>query len=121
VALLERGLSGDIQGPGDLAAAVRWLAEAAESGDKEAQFDLYRIYAKGRGSEVEKDEALSWKYLMMAADGGHLKSLFELYLIYAQGCRKTVGKDRALSLKYLRMAAEGGHEDAQEILRSMIE
>jgi TPR repeat protein len=93
----------------DMEESVRWLRDAAESGNIGAQAELGAWYALGEMTEKNPTEALKW--LTVAADGGSRAAQYNLALIYAQG--RGVPKDGETALELLRKAAEQGHADAQ--------
>ena len=60
----------------DTAEAVALLRQAAENGQKEAQFNLGQMYLKGRG--VKQDDRQAVKWFRKAADQGHPKAPYSL-------------------------------------------
>jgi len=63
--------------------AISGLQQKANSGDAQAQFDLALRYIKG--TDVEKNTALSFDWLNKAAENGHINAQFALALYYFLG------------------------------------
>jgi TPR repeat protein len=59
--------------------AAHWLGKAAESGSKDAMFDLGVAYFKGIGVKADAQQALSW--LRRAREAGHTRAEREAELI----------------------------------------
>jgi TPR repeat protein len=47
-------------GPQDLPRAAEWYRQAADAGDGEGAYRLAQCYEKGRGVELNKEEAIRW-------------------------------------------------------------
>ena len=56
--------------PKDTAQAVDWFRKAAESGDKDGQFNLGRVYARGEGVTRDYVAAYMWASLAAAQESG---------------------------------------------------
>jgi TPR repeat protein len=53
----------------DYAEAMAWFRKAAERGYAPAQYNLGKMYLKGQGVAVDREEARKW--LTRAADAGY--------------------------------------------------
>jgi TPR repeat protein len=82
---------------------------AAQKGSSEAQFNLWTMYAKGRG--VKKDDAQAFNWCRKAAEQGHASAQFNLGCMYAKA--QGVKQDDAKAVYWYRKAAEQGHAGAQ--------
>lgn len=89
--------------------------DAAEKGDPEAQFNLGRKYAEGKG--VSQNYAESVKWYRKAADQGHAVAQYGLGLAYYNA--KGVAQDYAEALNWFRKAADQGVALAQSNLGVM--
>ncbi len=78
---------------------LKWTLKAAESGIKQAQFELAEIYAKKQGNVKD---AVQWYRL--AANQNHPDAFFELGEIYRQGA-ENVGADSRKSARMYQIAA----------------
>ena len=95
----------------DATAVQRWRS-LAEQGDAEAQCNLGRVYADGKGATRDDREASKW--FRRAAEKGHADAQFILGVAYAEGLFGT--QDDREAVKWCRQAAEQGHPDAQHFL-----
>ena len=93
------------------------LAEAAELGDAQAQFELGLMHDEGRG--VRQDDVEAAKWYLRAAGQGHADAQIALALMYYNGWG--VPKDEGATEKWLRSASEQGHKQAQYRLGLMYE
>ena len=89
--------------------------DAAEKGDPEAQFNLGRKYAEGKG--VTQNYAESVKWYRKAADQGHAVAQYGLGLAYYNA--KGVSQDYAEAFNWFRKAADQGVALAQSNLGVM--
>jgi len=99
--LLDRG-KGDVAA--DPAAAARWYRRAAAQGHRDAQTNLGRLHAQGRG--VAEDPERAVKLWHRAAQHGHPVAQYNLALAYRQG--RGVPADPPRAARWLRRAA---HQD----------
>lgn len=88
------------------------LTKKAESGDKDAQFELATAYFEGNGVVYSEEDAVKW--YRKAAEQGHADAQFNLGLCYYGGV--ALPKSRALAIEWYRKAAAQGHKAAQEEL-----
>jgi localization factor PodJL len=93
----------------DKAAAIGWLARAANSGEPVAQYRLGTLYGEGRGTAVSPDKAFHWYFA--AAQGGNRKAMSNLALAYAQGTG--TAKNPVEAARWFSKAAQLGLVDAQ--------
>jgi len=96
--------------PRDRARALKLYAQAAQAGNRDAQFLLGTVYAYGLAGV--KDEALALTWFNKAARQGHVTAQFQLGTRYRDGVG--VLADMSLADMWLRLAAEGGHPLAGE-------
>ncbi len=85
----------------DDAAAFKWLRQAAEQGDAEAQFGLGVMVANGRGTA--QDYAAAARWFVKAAEQGNPAPYFYLGLLYENGLG--VAKNYAEAAKWYAKAA----------------
>lgn len=107
------GLYGDRSGA--LADAFNKLVAEANQGDKAAQYQVGRMYERGKGVEQNIDEALAW-YGKSAAQGLE-DAQRALGIIYLDG--KGVDKDYKKALHWLGKGAEQGGKYSQMLLSRM--
>lgn len=88
------------------------LAEAAESGDPLALFEIGARYTDGRGVATDLSEAANWYKL--AADKGFAPAQYRLANLFEKGTGVTRDVDKALT--YYRQAAEAGNASAMHNL-----
>jgi len=86
------------------------LRIAAEKGDSEAQLNLGKAYAKGKG--VPKDDVEAVKWLRKSAEQGFPEAQFLLGVVYFEGFGG-VPKDYVQPVKWYRKAAEQKNAEAQ--------
>lgn len=97
-------------------AAFQNLIARAKSGDAQAQFNVGRAYAEGRGVEASKPTAAG--YFTKAANQGHANAQVRLGLMYYYG--DGVRQDYYKAAKMFRLAASMGlNKDAQYMLAEM--
>jgi TPR repeat protein len=87
----------------------------AEGGDKVAQFNLAKLYAKGEGVPPDFKESAKW--FTKAAKQGHASAQLDLGVAYDAGLG--VPQDFKLAVKWYTKAAEQGHAKAQGFLGLM--
>ena len=102
---------------GDYAAARQVWAPLAETGDREAQYFLGHLYAKGQGVVQDHAEALYW--FRAAAVQGDTYGQFALGYMYENGAG--VARDDGEAARWYRVAAEQGNALAQNNLGLMYE
>jgi TPR repeat protein len=91
------------------AEAVRWFRAAAVAGERNAQFNLGKCYAEGRG--IAKDEAQAACWYRFAADNGHIIAQNSLGNCYLHGWG--VAEDHVQAAKWFLSSAVGGWAEAQ--------
>ena len=89
--------------------AAVWFRQAAELGEREAQFKLCIYRLKGWG--VEKDEKQAFQWCSKAASQGLAPAQFNLGYMYKNGIG--VKKDGSLAVKWYMDAAMEGDTKAQ--------
>lgn len=82
----------------------------AETGSKEAQYELSNMYAFGSG--VEQDEAKSTEWCQKAANAGHPDAQIDIGQKYYTGNNGTTQPDYAKALEWYQKAAASGHPNA---------
>ena len=83
----------------------------------EAQYNLGKLYANGKGVPRDFPEALKW--YSRAAEAGDVNLQYRLGQRYERG--RGTPQDDAEALKWYRLAAESGHVLAQIKIRKMYE
>ena len=91
------------------------LKAAADTGDKDARFELGMKYYDGNG--VKKSYATAFKYLKPLADEGYEKAYFPVAEMYHGG--RGVTKNRDLAESWYMKAANAGNARAKRILMNM--
>ena len=94
---------------------VARLRALAERGDADAQAELGRRYATGRGVGQDRDVAISWYRL--AAEQGQAEARFTLGYSYENG--NGVPRSDAEAVRWYRLAADQEHLGAQHNLGRM--
>ena len=84
------------------------LAQRAESGDAQAQFELARAYEDGKG--VSQDDARAAEWFRKSAEQGNAQAQNSLGVMYAQ-CRG-VNCDRQEAVRWYKKAARQGLPEA---------
>jgi TPR repeat protein len=103
VALMHyRGEAGAAQ---DYAESARLFGMAAEQGDRNALFNLGKLYFEGKG--VEKDAGRAIGYYRRAAKKDHILALNTLGALYRTGAKSA--EDIALSRDYFERSASFGN------------
>jgi uncharacterized protein len=93
----------------EFAKAFELWRPLAESGNRDAQYQLGTLYAEGRG--VEQSDATAAAWFRKAADQGEQHAQYNLAVSYAEGLGVT--KDDAEAAKWFRRAADQGMPFAQ--------
>ena len=105
----------------DREAALRWLRQAAEAGDVEAQVRLAGLLSGPARTAQEMAEPLAW--LRRAADAGHALAAEQLGMLTLAGLGTP--RDPAAARQWLEKAARGGRVPAAltlaRVLRDMPE
>lgn len=91
------------------------LKAAADTGDKDARFELGMKYYEGDG--VKKSYATAFEYLKPLADEGYEKAYFPVAEMYHGG--RGVSKDRDMAESWYMKAAKAGNARAKRILMNM--
>ncbi|MGQ0594915.1 MAG: tetratricopeptide repeat protein [Gammaproteobacteria bacterium] len=94
---------------GDYEAALREFGRAADSGDRNAQYNVGLMHLKGQGVAANDQEAVGW--FRKAAGLGQVQAQTFLGALYADG--QGVAQDYEQAAYWLAMAAEAGHGVAQ--------
>lgn len=92
--------------------AIIWLLKAAENDHAEAQFQLGKLYYKGKGIARNYQNAAEWYH--QAANQGHTDAQYELGLCYDAG--EGVNHDPVKAVSWLHKAAAQGHAHAQCVI-----
>ncbi len=87
----------------DVEEAVKLLESSAESGHKEAAFDLAFLYLNGTKLGKDRVKALHW--LTRSAEMGQVDAQYFLGMAYKKS-------DPKQAAAWLKMAADGGHLEA---------
>jgi uncharacterized protein len=98
--LLFLGLAGTYQN----ATLINGLAQRAESGDAQAQFELGRAYEDGKG--VAQDDARAAELFRKSADQGNAQAQNSLGVMYALG--RGVQQDKEEAVRWYKKAAKQG-------------
>ncbi len=93
----------------DFSKAVTMLRPLAEAGNARAQAALYRIYWYGKGTHIDRAEALKWA--RRAASLGNADGEYGLAIAYAFGLG--VPKDADEGLRWLQKSTADGSRDAE--------
>jgi hypothetical protein len=80
------------------------LAQHAESGDAQAQFELGRAYEDGKDVALDDERAVQW--FRKSAEQGNAQAQNSLGVMYAQG--RGVQGDRGEAIRWYRKAAKQG-------------
>ncbi len=97
-------------GRNDYAVALKEFRISAEKGDREAQFNLGRMYNKGKGVRRSHREAAKW--FRKAAEGGHPASQLHLGVLYATG--NGVIQDYVLAHMWFNLSSANGEKGAAQ-------
>jgi TPR repeat protein len=99
-----RGLGGTR----DEGEAVVWLQRAVDRADRDAQYDLARVF---QTSATRRNERRAFDLFTLAANRGHADAQFQLGRIREKGLG--VGKNQAEAFHWFQLAADQGHAEAQ--------
>jgi TPR repeat protein len=94
----------------NLVEAARLIKNAAERGDRDAQYQLALLYGNGLGVAKNDQQALDW--LRKAAEKRHEVAQYLLAVIYARGLY-SVARDDKLAVEWMRRSARQGYAEAQ--------
>jgi TPR repeat protein len=94
--------------PRDPALAARWTEQAAEAGNRQAQFEIGVAYANGEGVARDLSRAADWS--RRAAEAGHPTAKVNLGRFQMQGVG--VPRDPVEAMKWLSAAIEDGEMTA---------
>jgi hypothetical protein len=94
---------------GDYATALREWRPLAESGNRDAQFNLGLLYENGLG--IDRDGAEAARWYRLAAEQNDRTAQAYLGEMYAQGLG--VERDDIEALRWYKTAAERGHAPSQ--------
>jgi TPR repeat protein len=94
---------------GDYETALAEFGRAAESGDRNAQYNVGLMHLKGQGVAANDQEAVRW--FRKAAGLGQVEAQTFLGALYADG--QGVTQDYEQAAYWLAIAAEAGHGAAQ--------
>lgn len=103
---------------GEIEAALTLLAESAEQGYVEAQYNLGLIHLKGMGG-VERNPSEAARWFEMGALNGDAESQYQIGMLYLKG--NGVEADSAKARSFLQDAAAQNHERAARILTQLEE
>lgn len=92
----------------DRALGVKWIKQAADEGDADAQALLGDIFLRGWGVEPNANKACEW--FKQAADRDHAHANLELAKLLLEGSRSSA--DKQTGIRHMMKAASLGHEEA---------
>lgn len=88
---------------------ARQVRAKARTGDADAQYEIGRLYAKGKGVWHNYPEAAKW--YLLAAQQGHVEAQLSLGILYEEGTG--VPRDLSKAAHWYRKAAEQSDARAQ--------
>jgi len=94
---------------GDYDTALQIFIPLAEKGDMIAQFNLVKMYRKGRG--ISKDYKTAVKWFTLSAEQGNAKAQYHLGVAHSFGLG--VVPDYKIALKWFNRSAEQGNTFSQ--------
>ena len=94
---------------GDYDTALQIFIPLAEKGDMIAQFNLAKMYRKGRG--IPKDYKTAVKWFTLSAEQGNAKAQYHLGVAHSFGLG--VVPDYKIALKWFKRSAEQGNTFSQ--------
>jgi TPR repeat protein len=100
---------------GDFKTALAEWTPLAEAGNADAQYNIGRLYAYGRG--VPQDHAKAVEWYRKSAARGNLWAINNIGRLYQNGLG--VSQDDAAAVQWYRLSADGGNGVAQYNLGSM--
>jgi len=92
---------------------IKWLTQAANQGDIEAQCALATLYREG--TRFERDLAKANRYARQAATHGHPLCQYRMFTLYKDG-QDGISQNDKLANKWLTLAAMKGYSNAQGLL-----
>ena len=96
--------------------ALGWLRKAAAQRQREAQYLLAAVYARGLyGVRSDAKQAADW--LRSAALNGHAEAAYQLGVAYAEG--RGVPRDGTEAYGWMLEASRNGHPQAMEFVRQV--
>ncbi|MGD8801872.1 MAG: tetratricopeptide repeat protein, partial [Gammaproteobacteria bacterium] len=95
--------------------AARLLRPLADSGDKDAQYQLAVLYRNGQGVKQNPAKAAQW--MKMSAKQGHASAQYSMGIMYTDGTG--VPESRKLAAFWLSHAAQQGHKHAARKLEQL--
>ena len=99
----------------DYEAALPLFIQAAEAGERQAQFMLGTMYARELGVGEDKAETLRWYKL--AASAGHASACWQVGLRYEHGLG--VQEDMQEAIEWYEKGLEDGNERARNALKRL--
>lgn len=102
----KEGIGLDARGRKTLA----WYTHNAESGNTDAQLELGKFYARGKGVQLNLQESLRW--FQMAAEQKNAEAQYHLAMAYTYGIGVEVNIDSGR--EWLQRAVANGHAKAGE-------
>lgn len=115
--LAERLAAGELDGTPDVARALVWYQQAAESGEADASWALADLYRNGLDMPVDLEKAVFW--YGRAAAQGHAEAMYDLGLLHMEG--GIVDPDPALAAQWFEQAADAGIARALFMLGTLYE
>ena len=98
--------------PRDYLQAVKWLSQAANQGNAQAENDLGVLYELGRGVKADPKTASSW--FRKAAEKGVGAAQLSLAMLYQEG--RGVPQDPVEAFAWANAATQYGEAHAQKLL-----
>ncbi len=96
--------------PQDLADAMAACQQAAENGDRQAEYELGEFYYDGKRTERDFDQALKW--FEQASLKGHAQAQYRLGMMFFRG--EAVPANSVQAYIILKMAAINGSDEAMD-------
>ena len=96
--------------------AVARLGEAADAGDRDAQYQLALLFGAGRGTDKDEKRAMDW--LRKSASQNQPEAQYLLAAAYSRGLYG-VRRDDAAAAEWLRRSARQGNVEAQYALANV--
>jgi ankyrin repeat protein len=100
---------------GDFAQAHRLLAPLGRQGNKDALYQIGRMFERGLG--VSKSSAKAFDYYRRAADQGHIEAAYLVGSAYEQG--GSVESDLVQARRWYQLAAAAGHQRAENKVQAL--
>lgn len=102
---------------GNYAIAYCLWQPLAESGDKDAQYNIGWMYHNGYGLRIDDEIAFFW--WLKAAANGSIDALYALGNLYSEGLG--VERNAAIALGWYLSAAGKGHPEARDMLHEILQ